>query len=92
MRTSSPRDSIKAPELPPLVLFITQSQASENCLSQYKMLLQALLAGFCLATAIEATPIGNEVVRFKRDAVLSARDLELADIHQVNLTESKSTD
>lgn len=28
---------------------------------------------------------------FKRDAVLSARDLELADLHGVNLTESKST-
>jgi hypothetical protein len=35
------------------------------------MLLQTILAGLCLATAIKATPVGNEVVRFKRDAVLS---------------------
>jgi hypothetical protein len=58
------------------------------------MLFQTLLAGFCLATVIEAGPVESEpvvheVVRFKRDAVLSVRDLELADMHQVNLTESE---
>ncbi|KAH8172798.1 hypothetical protein LIA77_07053 [Sarocladium implicatum] len=51
------------------------------------MLLQTLLAGLCLATTVGAIPAKHEVVRFKRDAVLSARDLELADMHQVNLTE-----
>jgi hypothetical protein len=30
-----------------------------------------------------------EIVRFKRDAPLEARDLELAELHQVNLTESE---
>ena len=57
------------------------------------MLVKPFLAGLCLAAAIEATPTAEHpVVRFKRDAVLSARDLELADMHQVNLTESKSTE
>lgn len=32
---------------------------------------------------------GAEIVRFKRDAILDPRDLELAELHQVNLTESK---
>lgn len=55
------------------------------------MLLNALLSGLCLATAIEAVPTVHEVIRVKRGADLSARDLELADMHQVNLTESKFT-
>ena len=59
------------------------------------MLVQTLLAGLCLATALEATPTQQddphgEILRFKRDAVPSARDLELADMHSVNVTESKS--
>ncbi|KAL2210403.1 hypothetical protein CC79DRAFT_1365797 [Sarocladium strictum] len=48
------------------------------------MLFQSLLAGLCLATALEATPLRQDeslrsVVHFKRDAVLSGLDLELAD-------------
>lgn len=48
-----------------------------------------------LASATQAIPVADveqsedDLVLFKRDSVLSARDLELADIHGVNMTESK---
>jgi hypothetical protein len=61
------------------------------------MLFQSLLTGLSLATALKATPLRKDeslrgVVHFRRDAILSARDLELADMHGVNLTESESTE
>ncbi|RBR23175.1 uncharacterized protein FIESC28_04030 [Fusarium coffeatum] len=46
-----------------------------------------------LASATQAIPVADieqsedDFVLFKRDSVLSARDLELADIHGVNMTE-----
>lgn len=59
------------------------------------MLPNTLLAGLFLATATRAIPTASHrddqgVVRFKRGDVLSARDFELAEMHGVNLTESKS--
>ncbi|KAL2206958.1 hypothetical protein CC79DRAFT_909506 [Sarocladium strictum] len=62
------------------------------------MLAKTILASLFLATTLTASPIAeedhshHEIVRFKRDTVLSARDLELADMHNVNLTESECTD
>ena len=60
------------------------------------MLLSSVLVGVALATASQASPmerdpksLHEEIVHFKRDSVISARDLELAEMHQVNLTESK---
>lgn len=58
------------------------------------MLLGALLTGIS-AVLVAGAPTADgfgvgEVQLFARDAVLSARDLELAELHGVNLTESKS--
>ncbi|GJC99158.1 hypothetical protein CH63R_11223 [Colletotrichum higginsianum IMI 349063] len=56
------------------------------------MLLGALFAGLFLATASQAVPTATRrdpegVVIFKRDSVLTPRDLELAEMHGVNLTQ-----
>lgn len=64
------------------------------------MLLKFVLHGLGLAitaTNVNAKAIpapvdesaGGEIVRFKRDAILETRDIELAELHQVNLTQSK---
>ena len=67
-----------------------------------KMLLKSVLhgLGFAMAAAtVNANAIPapvepgmGEIVRFKRDAILDTRDLEIAERHQVNLTESKRRD
>lgn len=53
----------------------------------FKYILPTLLAS--MAVAIPVADIDQDLVLFKRDDILEARDLELADIHGVNLTESK---
>lgn len=61
------------------------------------MLLKPLLPGLLAAAATvkgfpapEVDDGQGKLEVFKRDAVPDARDLELADMHQVNLTESRS--
>lgn len=63
-----------------------------------------LLSGLLTAIATTAFPSADaravsdralddahgEIELFKRDAILTARDVELADLHGVNLTESKT--
>ncbi len=58
------------------------------------MLPATFLTGLLLAAAAHAGPVAMRresegVVLFKRNDVLTPRDLELADMHGVNLTESK---
>jgi hypothetical protein len=62
------------------------------------MLFKAVLAGILAMTVVDASPLQTrgdqdvllgEIVHFKRDAVLEPRDLEMAEMHQVNLTESE---
>lgn len=80
---------------PSSTLFITLT--IRNISISTKMLLQTVVAGLFLAANTQATPVGQddpafgEIVRFKRDAVLDTRDLELAELHGVNLTESRLT-
>lgn len=54
------------------------------------------LSAFLAGSIVSAVPVEDsfnagvvEHVVFKRDAVLDARDLELADLHGVNTTESQ---
>lgn len=54
----------------------------------FKFLLPSLLAAVAVAAPTADAEGHLEVVRFKRDAVLEARDLELADAHGIDLTES----
>lgn len=67
------------------------------------MLAKLLLPGLLTTAAVTALPSPDtsadgdlvideahgELEIFKRDSILTARDLELADLHGVNLTESK---
>lgn len=68
------------------------------------MLMKLLLPGLMTITAVTAFPSSKtnadgdlvldmahgELEVFKRDSILTARDLELAELHGVNMTESKS--
>lgn len=68
------------------------------------MLPKALLTGLLLTATVMAIPtpeastvtglndVHGEMEIFKRNSILNARDLELAEIHGVNLTESKLSD
>lgn len=56
------------------------------------MLFKYLLPGLLTTTAV-AVPVADSdenIMHFKRDDVLKSRDLELANIHGVNLTDSKT--
>ena len=53
----------------------------------FKYILPTLLAS--KAVAIPVADVDQDLVLFKRDDILEARDLELADLHGVNMTESK---
>lgn len=67
-----------------------------SCIQTVKMLLKTLLPSFLAAATVKGFPAPDldealgELQVFKRDAVLDARDLELAELHNVNLTESKA--
>ena len=53
----------------------------------FKYILPTLLAS--QAVAIPVADVDQDLVLFKRDDILEARDIELADLHGVNMTESK---
>lgn len=55
----------------------------------FQLLLPSLLAVVAVAVPIADTEEHVEVVRYKRDTILEARDIELADTHGVDLNESK---
>ncbi|RGP81365.1 hypothetical protein FLONG3_509 [Fusarium longipes] len=53
----------------------------------FKYLLSALLASYAVASPVpDISQSKDDLVLFKRDSILDARDLELAEIHGVNLT------
>ena len=67
--------------------FLKPSKLSSKRTMLFKYILPTVLAS--KAVAIPVADVDQDLVLFKRDDILEARDLELADLHGVNMTESK---